>query len=287
MIRGEPILKKPDNDSNQPLLNDDFIPQEENNQMKILHKHKGIFTSAILKETINLLPQFPDTRSTDEIKEYLRKNLHFSAENTRQRYSNYIVKRTFPYGYADSAIKRIAKAYPYGQALKDICFYRFIKAEILQFEIMIDLLIPQRGNGFIKRESIRDYLFQKYPKSKSITKGAQAIVDALGASNIVKVKNDRMNYGYRDINLISFAFILHSEFHKPNMYDFRNIESNNYMKALLWKENKKIPALYELRNLGLISKISEIDNMRQFTTKFYLDQVVTHIIEKGIKDENY
>ena len=55
MIRGKSLLKKPDNDSNQPLLSDDFIPQEKNNQMKILHKHNGIFTSAILKSSLFIM----------------------------------------------------------------------------------------------------------------------------------------------------------------------------------------------------------------------------------------
>ncbi len=287
MVKGEFLLKNKENEHNQPFLFEDLKYKEINNPVKIKFKHDGIFTSAILKETINLLPQFPHANSLDEIKDFLRKNLHFSAENTRNKYSNYIIKRTFPYGNVDQAILKIAKAYPNGQALKDICFYRFLKAEELQFEFMIDLFIPQLGNGFLKREAIRNYLSQKYPDSKSIHKGAQAIVDALGACDIVKVESDRITYGYRDINMVSFAFILHSEFHNPDMYDIVALESNRYLKALLWKESKKVPALYELRNLGLISKISEIDSMRQFTTQFNLNQAVKNLIVKGIRDENY
>ena len=58
----------------------------------------GLFAKAILKEAISLLPTLPDTDSLNEIREYLRKNLHHSAEQTRQRYANYIISRMFPSG---------------------------------------------------------------------------------------------------------------------------------------------------------------------------------------------
>jgi len=38
-----------------------------------------------------------------------------------------------------------------------------------------------------------------------------------------------------------------------------------------------------LRNQRLISKVSEIDNIRQFTTKYTLAGVVEHIVSGGEK----
>ena len=50
------------------------------------------------------------------------------------------------------------------------------------------------------------------------------------------------------------------------------------IRAMLWNPNRLLHALYELRNQGLISKISEIDNIRQFTTKYSLAGVVEQIV---------
>ena len=53
------------------------------------------------------------------------------------------------------------------------------------------------------------------------------------------------------------------------------------IRAMLWNPERLLHALYELRNQGLISKISEIDNIRQFTTKHTLARVVEQIVSGG------
>ena len=50
------------------------------------------------------------------------------------------------------------------------------------------------------------------------------------------------------------------------------------MRAILWQPDQLVPALYELRNRGLLSKISEIDSVRQFTTRFTLKQVTERLV---------
>jgi len=61
------------------------------------------------------------------------------------------------------------------------------------------------------------------------------------------------------------------------MYEVSKAESNRHFASLLWTPDKILAALYELRNLGVISKISEIDSFRQFTTKFELSEVVRRL----------
>jgi len=39
-----------------------------------------------------------------------------------------------------------------------------------------------------------------------------------------------------------------------------------------------LSALYELRNRGLITKVTEIDSLRQFTTRLTLDEVVERLV---------
>jgi len=242
----------------------------------------ALFGKAILKEAIELLPKLPDTESLSDVREFLRRNIHFSAVETRRRYADYIILRMFPKGYADKALSLFARKYVNHQELKDVCFYRFCNVEHLMFDVIETLFIPAMGAGHIKRERLREYLKQRFPASKMIADSAKAIVDALTAGGILKADRTTIYFSYRDILLPSFAFILHSEFQEPGMYDIEKLESNRAIRSMLWNPTRILPALYELRNQGLISKISEIDKVRQFTTRWTLDEVVTKLLdEKG------
>lgn len=240
-----------------------------------------IFGKAVLKEAIQILPNLPDTESLDEIRSFLRANLHFNAEQTRHRYANYIIRRMFPNGFADKPLRFFAKTFPNTQALRDICFYRFLKSEPLQLDLIEHLILPNIGSGYITREQIRKYLSEKFPTSRSIVDCGKAVVDALTAAGIVKANRKQISFAYRDVPFSSFAFVLHSEFPEPGMYDFRKIEENRAIRAMLWSPEQIIPSLYELRNRGIISKVSEIDNIRQFTTKWQLERVVEHLVDGG------
>ena len=242
-----------------------------------------MFGKAVLKEAIQILPSLPDSESLDEIRSFLRTKLHFSAEQTRQRYANYITRRMFPEGYADRPLRSFAKAFPDAQELRDVCFYRFLQNEPLEVEIIEDLIIPNLGTGRLSRERIRKRLAEKFPKAKSIVDCGKAIVDAFTAGGIAKADRTKISFAYRDIPVASFAFILHSEFPEPGMYDIRKLDENRMIRAMLWNPERLLHALYELRNQGLISKISEIDNIRQFTTKHTLAGVVEQIVSGGKK----
>ena len=93
----------------------------------------------------------PDTESIDEIRAYLRDSLHYSAEQTRQRYASYITRRMFPNGHADASMLAFARTFPKSQALRDVCFYRFLEAEPLEVQVVEDLLLlpGRRSSGRI------------------------------------------------------------------------------------------------------------------------------------------
>ena len=62
------------------------------------------------------------------------------------------------------------------------------------------------------------------------------------------------------------------------MYHTSELQTNHVFQVMLWNPDRIMPSLYELRNQGVISKVSEIDNIRQFTTKWPLDQVVQYLV---------
>jgi len=283
--------KKKDIPVAQTLLFE-YVPNEKKEQKSsekkknthekvVARRGTEMFTNAVLKEAIALLPGVPDTESLDEVRSYLRDTLHYSGEQTRQRYASYITRRMFPDGYADAPMLAFAKAFRDSQALRDVCFYRFLKAEPLELKIVEDLLLPNLGTGRLGRDRIRMYLAEKFPQSKSIKGCGQAVVDALNDGGVARADKVKLTFSIRDISTPAFAFVLFSEFPEPGMYDIRLIEENRFIRALLWNPDRLLPSLYELRNRGLISKVSEIDNVRQFTTKHTLAEVVERLVAGG------
>ena len=130
---------------------------------------------------------------------------------------------------------------------------------------------------------IENYLLALFPNSKAINDGTSAICEALLGVEIAHKKKNGIMFSLRSIPLKSFAFILHSEFPEPGMYDIRKIEDNRKIRAMLWNPEQLLHSLYEMRNQGFISKVSEIDNIRQFTTKYRVAGVVEQIITEGKK----
>jgi DNA repair protein RadC len=241
----------------------------------------GMFGKAALGEAITLLPRLPESESLDDVRAFLRSNLHFNAEQTRTRVASYIARGMFPEGFADAPLRLFARAFPEKQPLRDVCFYRFLISEPLEAEIIETLLLPHIGMGVLDRSAIRKFLTDKFPESKSVGYCGKAIVDALADSGVAKSDRTKITFAYRDIPTVSFAFVLHSEFPEPGMYDIRKLEENRLIRAMLWNPDRIVHALYELRNERLISKISEIDNIRQFTTQFTLAGLVERLIAGG------
>lgn len=240
-----------------------------------------LFSKAVLQEAVDLLPRLPDTRSLSTVREFLRATLHYSGAQTRERHAQYIVQRMFPQGYADEGLRYFARGYAGHQALRDVCYYRFCAAEPLMYELVDRLVLPNVGKGRLERLRIRDYLVQRFPATRRTIDCGQAIVQVLVAGGLAKADRKSIAVGYRDVSLPAFAFILASEFPEPGMYDMAKLERNSAIRAMLWRPDKIIPALYELRNMGLLAKVSEIDSVRQFTTRWSLDEVVHRLTVGG------
>lgn len=253
-----------------------LLGQAEASAPATMRERSGLFSKALLKEAIALLPTLPDTSSLPEIKRFLSQHLRFNAEQTRSRYANYITSRMFPGGEADAPLRRFARAFAGRRELNEVCFYRFITAEPLMQEVIDALLLPQIGRGQIPRQTLKTYLSDRFPH-RSTQECYSAMTEAFRAADIARIDKTTMAFNYREINIPAFAFVLHSEFPRPGMYDIAALEQNRPIRAMLWNPDRLLTALYELRNQGLISKVSEIDSVRQFTTRWTLNELVEHL----------
>lgn len=235
-----------------------------------------MFSKSLLREAIEILPRIPEINSIKDVRVFLNNNLHYSSEQSRMRFAHYIARRLFPSGQVDPPVLLFSRKYAGMQELRDVCFYRFCKAEPLMQDVIQNLLIPEYRSGSVTRSALRNFLLELYPESKSTGDCAQAIVETLVAAGIAKADRTKFNYAYRDILLPSLAFILHSEF-PGGMYYLNEVEDCAAIKCLFWRQNQVKESLYALRNMNLIPKISEIDNIRQVTISLELEQVVERL----------
>lgn len=273
----------------QPSPDQNTIPSQKEERSvirkNIARPRSELFTNSVLKEAIEILPELPDTEDIGIIRSFLKENLPFSGRNTRDRYVPYIVNRLFPDGKADLALRSFARIYSGRPELQDACFYRFCKAEPLMISICSDLLIPAIGYGHLDRLKIREYLAGRHPSVKAINLSARAIVSSLVAGGLARSDRKRISFGYRHSLTASLAFVIHSEFPQPGMYEISKVELNPAIKSMLWDPDKLLSGLYELRNLGILSKVSEIDRFRQFTTKFTLEELVDFLGKEKLSDK--
>lgn len=240
-----------------------------------------LFGKSLLDQCIEFLPKLPDTESFDEIRIFLHESMHFNSEESRKRYTRYFLKRMFPLGFADKALRCYSQLYPNRQELRDVCYYRFCCAEPLMLRISEDLLIPEIGKGEIPRQYLADYLVHSFGTSNYIRDCIHAIFSTYKDSRILQVKTKTISLSYHEPLIPSFVFILHSEFPQPGIYDISLLENNIPIRSMLWHPDSLLSSLYELRNLDLISKVSMIDQIRQFSTRYTLEQVVEQLAKTG------
>ncbi len=259
--------------STQTLSSDSFVKAQARSS-------SGLFAKALLKDALYLLPNLPDTNSLDEIKAFVRSNIHYNSAQTRDRFSAYILRHVFISGKPDRALRLFARAFPNSVPLQDVCLYRFIRSQPLIGQFILEGLLPAIGQGVVPKTNLQHFLAHNYPTTneKSLKSTASAILEVLSSSGIARVDKTTIRFQLREINTASFAFILHSHLSEPGIYSFETLLNEPIFKMMLWKHQAIIPALYELRDRELISKISEVDNLRQFNTQFTLEQAVERLI---------
>jgi hypothetical protein len=268
----------------EAVLEKPAVPPKLKGGPSAKRRGSGLFGKGLLKDAIECLPEMPNTTSLDVIRDHLRNGaLHYSGQQTRSRFASYIVSRLFPSGQADRALRVFSRAFAGEQPLRDVCLYRFLKAEPFLYRLILELVTPATVSGLLSRAKLRTYVTTQFPDAKpNATKScAQAAAEIIQAAAIGKVTRTRISVTLRDVLPESFAFVLHSEFPEPGIYEVRKVETGSIFQAMLWRPDALVPALYELRNRGWISKMSEIDSVRQFTTRFTLEQVVERMLAEG------
>lgn len=231
---------------------------------------------SLLKDAAAILPILPITDEFDEVKQCIISKLKYNSEYSRKRYQRYITVYLFPDSIVDKNLLMFSRKVS-NNTLRNVCLYKFCKRYPLIIELFNELFIPNLSRGTIPKRKVDDYLKEKFPESDMGVDGSRGFLEALKDANVIKSSGQNISFSYRQVDPISFAYILHSEFPISGMFNISKVEKNELFIPQLWQTKDLLEALYILRNREIISKVSEIDRVRQFTTKFSLEQFVVSL----------
>jgi DNA repair protein RadC len=236
------------------------------------------FVNDEIANTIDLLPYAPTYPSIDEYRQFLRERLPYNSETTRQRQANYIVNRFFSDQRTHRLLLFFLKQNTARQSLNEVIFYHLLKAEKLAARVAEDFVWPALPVGRVDREEMRSFVLGILPHlSKSSQQNTlRALVTAYDLLGIGQLNQGTLYVRTRYGTLDSFVYLLLAECPKPGIYAFTTLENGPMHRWLLWDRQWIRRQLYNLRDLGILTKVSEIDTVRQFSLALAQNDALAH-----------
>ena len=244
-----------------------------------------VYGKDLAEHALKHIPKLANCKSIDDIRTYLKENLRFNSEATRRRNANYLISRYFPCEVVHSDVAAFAAAVEGTQALGDALFYLTARTEKIVALVAENVVFPSLASGGVSRTKIRDFVQTQLPKSKSSNQIGASVVATYQTFGVAKAARTKLNVSVREGSLAAFAYLLHLEFPEAGMHSFEKLLDGPLHKWILWDRKWMVEQLYLCRQAGLLTKVSEIDSMRQFTTRYSLLEATPHICELAGKEK--
>ena len=236
-----------------------------------------VFVTDLAEQALKLLPEAARFGNVEEYRKFLVEKLSYNSVSTRKRNAGYLVNRFFPGHYLHPDLTAFAAAAGTDR-LGDVLFYLTARSERILQLVAEKVVWPALPVGSVTRAKIRDYGKGELKADGPAKRTTIAAAQCYNRFGIAGVSRMKISVNIRPGDLASFAYILHLEFPEPGMQTFEKILDGPMHKWLLWDRQWMIEQLYLCRQEGLLSKISEIDSMRQFTTKYPLREATERIV---------
>ena len=228
------------------------------------------------------VPEAARFESYDAYRAYLSERLPYNSESTRSRRANEILKRFFPDQTLNTPLAYYASHCQSTDDLKPALFYHLLKAEPLVAQVAEQLVWPALPLGRVEREAMRQFVLACLPglRPASLTKALQSLHNAYHLSSTGMKDEESLHFQTHAGTLESYLYILTCEFPQPGMYRFELLEQGPMRTWLLWDREWMERQLYSLRDLGILSKVSQIDTVRQFTLEYDQWAALRHYFDR-------
>lgn len=245
------------------------------------------YTNDLIKVALTHLPVVVKCASFSEFSTYLEENLPYNSANTRNRYTRYLTNRYYANGTISTPLTRFLTYHPDEATWEAALFYETVKMEPAVQFMAEQIIWPALPSGYVQREALKESLEKRFAEASegTIKRMMYSLVNLYTILNVANQQNGLLRFQTRQGTLAAFLYVLASEFPEPGIYPFEALEQGPARRWLLWDREWIRRQLYNLRDLGVIAKISEIDTMRQFTLSLNQEMALKQYFEHPHRDE--
>jgi len=246
-----------------------------------------VFADDEIPASLKFLPMAAGFATFTLYKSFLNENLPYNSAVTRQRRSTYILERYYPDGNLNTLLTYFTRRTTSPESLKSVLFFQLGKAEPILAKVASDLVFPALPIGRIYREQLREFILGHLPKIKvaSQAKVIRSILNAYDLLGVGRLEKDTLKFQLHVGNLNALIYVLASEYPEPGIYSFESLFDGPAHRWLLWDREWIRKQLYVLRDLRIVSKVSEIDTVRQFSLEFGSRECLERFFEVAGKQD--
>jgi len=228
------------------------------------------FTNDLAQAALDYVPLATKFETLESYKQHLLDVLPYNSESSRKRYASNLINRYFPNGMLQTPMIQFM-GYDKEQASRQaILFYETVKVEDTLKAVAEKSIWPALPAGKIAREQLRNFLVSMFTDVTAATmqRMLYSIFNIYTILNGARADQDTLHFQIRKGTLPAFLYILCAEFPEPGIYTMSALEAGPMRRWLLWDRDWMRRQLYNLQDLGVLAKVSEIDTIRQFTLTY-------------------
>lgn len=239
------------------------------------------FTNDLASTALEYLPQIVTFQQIDDFQRHLAETLPYNSVSSRKRYARNLLNRYYFENNIDTHLTRLFSWRPDDVTHQAALFYETIRAEPTVQFVAEEIVWPALPVGYVTRQQLRQQILSLFPavSAATIKRMVYSLLNVYAVFSVGELDEEMLHVRIREGNLPAFLYILTAEFPQPGIYSFDMLEQGPMRRWLLWDREWMRRQLYNLRDFGIISKISEIDAMRQFTLAFDQRTALRHYFE--------
>lgn len=269
-LKSEPVLEAP-------------LSEDQSNSQELPMR---TFTNDLSAVALEYLPQIARFNNLPDFQAFLEQTLPYNAINSRKRYARNLLSRYYPTNTIQTPLTWLFSYRPDLKTLKSALFYETVRAEPTVQFISENLIGPALPVGYVTRSQLGQRLEELFPAASKAThkRMVYSLLNLYTTMNEAHLEQDKLYFKLHAGTLAGFLYVLMAEFPQPGIYSFDALERGSLRHWLLWDREWMRRQLYNLRDFGLISKVSEIDAVRQFTLQFDRAATLKHYFEHPERD---
>ncbi len=226
-----------------------------------------VFANDDIINSLTFLPQVTNFQSLEDFKRFLQEKLPYNAAETRQRRADSIINRFFPENDLDTPLSYFVSHCSAQVDLKPVIFYHILKAEPIAAQVADEFIWPALPIGRVEREQMREFILRYLPDASdsSMNNMLRALFYSYDLLGVGSTQETTLRFQLHKGTLESLLYVLTSEYPQPGIYSFDTLFNGPIHRWMLWDREWLRNQLYNLQDFGILSKVSEIDTVRQFS----------------------